>query len=168
MNQIKPSSEGCHCQVTLNDTHLFFADGFADYSPETFILNWEAQEFFNAEENIRTAGIAACGLVENVNYGQEVILTESGNTYAFNVEDLTWRDADDLPNLPVYANVMTSLQQEDGFLAIGGFDIFQAPLDTIWRFDADTYSWSLLEERLETPRIFSFAVEVPDSFLNCE
>jgi len=160
-----PTPKGCHCQVTVNSTHLFITGGFVTPNPETFFLNIETGEYTILEENSIAFGVSACGLVDNPNGVQEIILTESGRSFAFSLDDLSWRDA---PEKPINGNFMTSLQLSDGFLAISGLSLLGGRLEEIYKFDSKSYSWIELGEKVQIPRIFSSAAFVPNSFLNCQ
>jgi hypothetical protein len=64
---------------------------------------------------------------------------------------------------------MTNVQQENGFLAVGGFDqVSESYLNTIFRFDQSTYEWVMKGERLKIGRRYVSAVAVTDDFLQCQ
>jgi len=62
-----PSMKLGHCQVTINETMVFFSGGFM--SQETFLLNWESDEWILLENLPLSLEWVACGLLNNPMYG---------------------------------------------------------------------------------------------------
>jgi len=76
------------------------------------------------------------------------------------------------PSLPV-DNIRTQggVNIDGGILSIGGYEdnLLNQQVDVIYKFDQETYEWSLLEERLKIPRGGKFGVvALPDEFLHCQ
>jgi len=63
-----PYEKDRHCQVTINDTHVFITDGYLN-EPETFILDWQRQTWTVVDELPATLGDATCGLLNNPDLG---------------------------------------------------------------------------------------------------
>ena len=69
-------------------------------------------------------------------------------TQIFSVDDNAWRVG---PYFPEHAVLMTAVQDGRGsFLLVGGYieDDVLTNIDTLYRFDGDTYEFVLLEPRL--------------------
>jgi len=64
-----PITKTKHCQLTLNETHIFFAGG---NTLSTFILNWPEQEWILLGNTLGGNSLqsAACGLLKNADLGQ--------------------------------------------------------------------------------------------------
>ena len=95
-----------------------------------------------------------CGRVTNPSTGATEIVAITGynngkTTEIYSLEDNAWRQG---PDFPEAAHTVSVVQDgRNSFYAIGGLiqetdpDIY---LDTIYRFDEDTYEFVLLEQRL--------------------
>jgi len=156
-----PFEKWNHCQLTLNSTHIFFTGG---YGYSTFMLNWPRQEWIFLDDAPRSDTDPACGFVKTPSLGQEVIVAFETRSYIFSLADLEWRDG---PLLPEDLSDFTNAQLNNGFLAIGGFNSDNQEVDTIYRFDPNSYDWVLEPSRLAIPRRRAEAVAVPDDFLAC-
>ncbi len=172
------------CQVTLNDTHVFLADGYNGY---TYILNWdeeswEIQVYFNVglctlgyatlpiathfpfkENMLYTGSWPSCGLIQNPDNGAEVVVAGYGQTQIFNLRSLSWRDG--LVETP-YFYAAREAQLLDTFLVVGG-RTSSIYLDTIYEFDNLNYRWILRDQRLSFPREGAGVVPVPDDVVTC-
>jgi len=150
-----------HCQLTLNSTHVFLVTGDKD----TFTLNWETQEYVFYEKTFIEMPSSACGLLNNDNYGSEVLIASRAYSYIFSLTDHTWRDGPKLPEEPVGP---VSAPAPYGFVSIGGFlgDFLLAD-DSVYNFDEDLYEWALQKAELKIARFQAAAVAVPENFLNC-
>jgi len=67
-----PTEKQGHCQVTLNDTHLFISGGYD--SPETFILDVKRRSFTFLDNLPRGIYSGACGLLNHPVNGQGITL----------------------------------------------------------------------------------------------
>ena len=96
----------------------------------------------------------SCGLVTNPATGEKEIVAVSGDqdntpTEIYNIEENTWRPGPPLPDGPSFARI--AQDGRNSFFVLGGRidstnpDLF---LDTIYRFDEDTYDFVLLDQRL--------------------
>jgi len=63
-----PNSKYGHCQITLNDTHLFLAAG-VDAS-ETFIMDVGSRHYTELDNLPRDVAYGACGLLNHPVNGQ--------------------------------------------------------------------------------------------------
>ncbi len=66
----------------------------------------------------------------------------------YNTETRLWRDG---PPLPRPIGYMSSVQYEDTFILVGGYDDIDW-LDTIYQYDRNLETWILRPERLSTPK----------------
>jgi len=155
-----PARKDGHCQVTVNSTHIFVT-GYP--TTDTFLLDWQQQKWTVLKDIPRLMYSPACGLLENPEYGPEVLVTVEDFAFIFSLTDLEWRLGSSLPE-PF--SDLAYAQVRDGFLAIGGFGVFE-PSDKIYKFKESSYKWVLERSRLEVPRVIPAAVGVPDDFLNC-
>jgi len=158
-----PEGRNGHCQITLNDTHVFIAGGDV---ASTIVLDLPAQEWISLEDLPKAeAFFPACGLVNTQEFGQEVVLAKEDFSYIFSLSDLEWKDG---PTLPVYRDNLSAAQLEDGFLAIGGWDDRPETVDTVYKFDAEAYDWILMEDyALNVSRSHTSPVAIPDGFFAC-
>ncbi len=82
----------------------------------------------------------------------------------YNTGTGVWREG---PPLPDAFDDMASVQYEDTFLVIGGFDGSSTRLDTIYQYDPNSESWVLRPERLASPRGAMGAVLTGPPLANC-
>ncbi len=148
-----------HCQLTLNETHVFFGGNYGG----TYLLDWPNQEWITLP-CFEAPWSPSCGLIQNADGGQEIVVSGDGETYIFSMQDLSWRDGP--PLLPKF-NFAASTQVGDTFVIVGGFDDFGDHLDTIYMFDNVNYDWILMEQRLDVARMSPAVVTVPRDFINC-
>jgi len=59
-----PALKFGHCQITINDTHVFFAGGDYDQN-EAFILNWVTGEWTMLDDLSGMDNHGACGIFNN-------------------------------------------------------------------------------------------------------
>jgi len=156
-----PQGRACHCQVTVNSTHVFFTGN----TPSTTMLNWETQDWSHLEDNIIDASYAACGLIDTPDFGAEIVVADRDEAAIFSLRDLAWKEG---PSLPIFVDEPASVQLSNAILAVGGFDREGNALNTVYKFDPDSFSWSLQDVSLSVPRYYATAVAVPDSFLSCQ
>jgi len=149
-----------HCQVTINATHVFFANG----GSATFVLDWETQEYAIFDNIPTSKEYGSCGVINNVAHGMEVLVADETSSYIFSFTDLEWRDG---PKLPLSTVDSFSVPLDGGFLSMGGKQA-GSYFATIYKFDENQYNWLVEAVQLETPRQYAAAVAVPDSFLNCK
>ena len=97
-------------------------------------------------------GYHACGLVTSPTSGVKEIVVLSGlpdntETEIYNIEEDAWRPGPPFPNGPSYAHI--AQDRRNSFFVFGG-TMYSADLyvDTIYRFDEDTYDFVLLDQRL--------------------
>jgi len=154
-----PASKRAHCQVSINATHIFFANG----GTTTFLLNWYTQEYDILDRIPNSKEYGSCGVINNADHGLEVLLVDESSSYIYSIDDREWRDG---PKLPQSTVDSFPVQLDDGFLSMGG-KLGSSYHATIYKFDENAYDWLVEPVRLETPRQFAAAVTVPDTFLNC-
>ncbi len=149
------------CQLTVNSTHVFFAD------PETggtFLLDWFSQTWTELAPMTPNKIYPHCGLINNDENGKEVVIAENGVTEIFNLNDMAWRTG---PSLPAFNRAVTA-QLPETFLVVGGYsDSADEYLDTIYEFDQNNYEWVLMSQRLQEPKDYPGVVLVPDDFVTC-
>jgi len=155
-----PDVKNLHCQLTLNSTHIFIG-GY----PRTaaFLLDWSTQEYEEVAGIPNELPYVVCGLIENEENGQEIVVARLLYSFILNLATLEWRDGPKLP-IPIYG--APTVQTNDGFLALGGWD-GEYLVDTIQRFDGERYEWTVLQTREEVAKSYAAAVPVPDDFLKC-
>jgi len=159
-----PEDHEYHCQLTLDDEYIFLGGNFL--SSATYLLNWRTQEYIPLEEAPWALFYPACGLLNNAFNGPEILVASGDDAFIFSLTDLTWRDASDLP-LRVHS--IEGVKVDGGVLALGGeVNYGETTLDTIYKFEEETYEWTLLDQTLETPRYYAGVVAVPDEFVNCQ
>jgi len=154
-----PFSKDHHCQLTVNSTHVFLLGGGAF----PYLLNWETKEFTVLEVMPVSQTFPACGVLNNENYGTEILMAQQDVSFVFSFEDLKWREGPKIPDKRYYP---ASVPTKNGFLAIGG-NIDDESLTSIYKFDDQLYKWISQSARLQIGRKISVAVTVSDDFANC-
>ncbi len=150
-----------HCQLTINSTHVFFAE---DNNKPAYLLDWTTQSWTELPNMNEDRDWPSCGLINNPENGLEVVIVEDGTTEIFNLNDLTWRSG---PSVTEF-DEGSYAQIGDTFVVVGGQDYYGDALDTIYKFDHLNYEWILLDQRLQTPReSYPGVVAVPDEFVTC-
>ncbi len=76
------------------------------------------------------------------------------HTEIYNTATREWRDG---PPLPQTFRYMSSVQYEDTFLLVGGFN-GEEWIDTIYQYNQTSQTWILREERLSAPKARGAAV----------
>jgi len=74
---ILPFEKEGHCQVTINDTHVFFTAGTKGNGGETFLLDWTTKEFTILPIIPDNLPNAACGLLKDPLEGPGMLLNPS-------------------------------------------------------------------------------------------
>jgi len=153
-----PVPKSHHCQVTIDDENIFIGDG-----TESFLLNINTQ-LYTPIDHSPTYPNGACGLVNNAEHGEAILMSNGHYSYAFSLTNLSWTTA---PLLGEHVSLshQSSVQLENGFLSIGG--VGQAGLyNDVDRFDGASYEW-FKEKDLLRHRRGAAAVALPDDYLNC-
>ncbi len=148
-----------HCQLTINSSHIFFADC---EDRLTYLLDWDTQKWTQLEsmKEFRD-NYCGCGLIYNDIMGQEVVVAGYGTSEIFNLNDMSWRDGPELP----YGRGYASAQLANTFALVGGYE--EDYLDKIYLFHQDNYEFVTKTQRLEHPRRYAGSVAVPDAMVNC-
>jgi len=150
-----------HCQITINATHVFIAGG----SKRTILFDWTRQQWIFLEDCPYSLSYATCGLLNNPNIGPEVLIASGSRSYLFSFQNLTWREAPQLPLIQTYT--ATNVHGCKGVLAVGG-RVSNKVIDSIYRFSEERYEWIMEGAHLETPREMATSLVVPDDFLDCQ
>ncbi len=153
-----------HCQLTINSTHVFFADTFD--TGNAFLLNWYEQTWTELPPMTVDREHMSCGLINNPENGIEVVIVEDGVTEIFNIRDEEWRTV----STTVESFEEASYAQiGDTFVVVGGYSNDESDYsDKIYKFDHINYEWILMTQRLHVPRsTYPGVVAVPDEFVNC-
>ncbi len=150
-----------HCQITVNATHVFFADC---ETLSTYLLDWDLQEWVQLDSmSTYRNNYCGCGLINNENMGKEVVVAGYGTSEIFNMATMTWRAGPNLPDGNGYASV----QLTNTFLLVGGQEQAAVYSDKIYIFDEDAYVFNLKSQTMQYPRRDAAAVVVPDDFVDC-
>jgi len=152
-----------HCQVTVNDTHVFFTEG---QSQDTFMFDWETQEWTFLESIPTDRPLAACGMINNPDIGPEILVvtTRDFSTYIFNLANQQWRQG---PPCPVYLEHPSYATLEDGLLVAGGSNFTEVYPKMIYKFSSASYEWSIFDDEFEVARDSGVGVAVSEEFLRC-
>ncbi len=160
-----PETMTMFCQLTLNYTHVFFADGGNDYS---YLLDWYAKTWTPLPPMPLSFSYPSCGLINNPENGIEAVLQGGTSSLIFNFNDEAWRDGPEFRD----ADGAGYAQLTDTFVVLGGYgkvgEVNEDPLDTIFIFDHLNYEWILMDQKLRVPRVgYPGVVPVPDNFVSC-
>jgi len=152
-----------HCQLTINDTHIFIG-GY----PGNGAMLFEARTGeFTFADNMRGILPPACGFLNGI-FGEEILLIASTTSQILNLNSLAWRAG---PSISQDLEDLAYAQVSGGFVTIGGLDNFDdsrfTTTDNIYKCDENTYKWTLLEQKLTIARSKAAAVAVPPDFLTC-
>ena len=126
-----------HCQLTINDTHVFLADMTRGFSP--YILDWEEKEYQELRHKLPdyTRYSPACGLLSPDGYAQSIVIAGDGTSDILSLDTMTWSTG---PDLPINHERMTSVQLSDTFALVGGYNENTEMLeDSILIFDPIAY-----------------------------
>ncbi len=175
-------------QVSLNDTHVFFANG---KSGNAFILNYPYHEWIQLDSMTQHLGddydaYISCGKVTSDSEGTEIVLAGYGMSEIFNLNSMTWRPGQRMQRkqfqcqnynlrLPVFAAVLPAMERyasaqvsSESFVLVGGYDDETSVYsDSILQFDPATYTMVELEQKLIVNRRGAGALAVPNEFLPC-
>ena len=80
----------------------------------------------------------------------------------YNLESDSWRAGTELD-----IALAASVEFEDSFLLIGGFEDGPVEMNTIYQYDATNDFWILRPERLELARDTALAILVDDTVATC-
>ncbi len=152
-----------HCQLTLNETHVFFAD--PDPLGPSYLLNWPEQTWTELPEMENYFTKPGCGLIHNPTRGLEAVVAAFRRSEIFNFYNQTWRAE---PTPPDFQHPGFT-QLGDTFVVVGGYSIRNnTDLDTIYKFDNINYDWVQLAQHLQIATAdYPGVTTVPDSFVNC-
>jgi len=164
---ILPVGMSDHCQLTLNNTHVFFTEG--EYG-DTFMYNWDTQEWIILESLPKPSySFGACGLLNHPEFGPEILALQRDYSlqrdfsFVYNLADGQWRDGPEPPfsiDEPSYATI------EDGLVVAAASNNPNLFPREVYKISSD-YEWSKLEEELEVARDFSVGIPVSEEFLKC-
>ncbi len=152
-----------HCQLTINSTHVFFADTWN--TRRAFLLDWYSQTWTELPPMTVERLYMSCGVINNPENGIEAVIVEGGVTEIFNFRDETWRIG---PTVEVFGDAGFA-QVGDTFVVVGGYSFDETnESDKIYKFDHINYEWILMSQRLQVPRReYPGVVAVPDDFVTC-
>ncbi len=149
------------CQLTINSTHVFFADTVD--TGNAFLLDWNEETWTFLPPMTVNRYYMSCGLINNPENGIEAVIVQDGVTEIFNFRDEEWKTGPTVESF-VFAGYA---QLGDTFVVVGGHDD-SGPLNTIYKFDHINYNWILMSQQLRLPRDeYPGVVAVPDDFVTC-
>ncbi len=152
-----------HCQLTINSTHVFFADTHA--TGNAFLLDWNSQTWKELPPMTVDREHMSCGLINNPENGIEAVIVEDGTTEIFNFREEAWRTG---PTVSREFDLAGFAQIGHTFVVVGGRTYAGDTIDTIYKFDHINYDWILMSQRLQVPRdIYPGVVAAPDEFVTC-
>jgi len=96
---------------------------------------------------------------------KEVVVAHNELSVIFSFDSKAWRLG---PPANGIFDYVESVQLEDTFVVIGG-SASELPyaVDTIYKFNTESYEFDLLEQRLSRARMYTTAIAVPDDFAIC-
>ncbi len=151
-----------HCQLTINSTHVFFAD--TRHTGKAYLLDWYKQSWTELPRMTVDRKYMSCGLINNPENGIEVVIVEDGTTEIFNLRDEEWKTGPTLESFDMagYAQIGNT------FVVVGGENDAGVTIGTIYKFDNINYDWILMSQQLKVPRHgYPGVVAVPDGFVTC-
>jgi len=173
-----PKPKHHHCQVTIDDTHVFFTAGL--HSDDTFILDFATGQWTFLDDIPLSMEGSGCGLLNNPVNGPgkmctrvdqvaqvslEIMLPSHEVSYIFSLRDREWRQG---PEMPESVSRFESVQLDDGFMVVGGLNGDDQRSSFITQTMDSNYNWNVnLEGLSDESRTYSSSVNVPNDFLNC-
>jgi len=157
-----PKVKDSHCQVTVDDNHIFITAGGTQ---DTYMLNWEEQTYAILDYIPEPAmDYTVCGLINNFIEGPEVLVAVKEKSYIYSLANSSWKDG---PPLPESISDLSRAHPTKGVAAIGGV-IGGDFSSKVYVFDDQAYEWKLQEQELKVARKGAAAIAVPDYFLQCK
>ncbi len=150
-----PQQMNQHCQLTVNSTHVFFADNF---NSPSYLLNRYEGTWMELPPMNERREYQICGLINNPENGLEAVVYEDGVTEIFNLNDLTWRYGPPLRLLERSGYT----QLTDTFVIVGGFGMYSADPDEMDYLDTGARQRD--ENQLKTvilPKNMPLSVKLP-------
>jgi len=86
-----PEGFSDHCQLTVNEKFIFFSG--SAHKRDTFLLNWETQEYIQLDKIPEEVNYPACGILNNPFEGLEFLVATGADAFIFSLKDLSWREA---------------------------------------------------------------------------
>ncbi len=164
-----PETMQYHCQVTINDTHVFVSDIDLLYgsSGGTYLLNWEDKTWAQLETLRNLKDRPACGLARSESKGVEIVVVGDGESEIFSLESMSWRSG---PDQSFPTSVLTAAQLRKTFLVVGGSaGDSNETVRKVYEYDPEEETFVLLEQELEVSRSEAAAVAIPEnSIVNCQ
>ncbi len=160
-----PESMYGHCQVSINETHVFFADGV---NGTAYILDWSTKEYSLLEDipGNPNKDYITCGAIYNNLNGQEIVIVSRGSSSIFNVLNMTWRQG---PDVEIEFVMASAAQLGSTFVVVGGCspeDEFEN-FDSVFVFDAVNYEFVLSDVKLDVAVRSAGVVALPDDYVRC-
>ncbi len=151
-----------HCQATVNNTHVFFANTASGSTGETYLLNWQTKEWTQLANFERMRSMSACGVAHSQEKGTEIIVTSSGASDIFSINTMQWRTGPAIQETSsLYAHAIA--QFSSTFMIIGGY----ADGKELLKYNQATETFEVQPQVLKLPRGYTAAVPVPDSMVEC-
>lgn len=160
-----------HCVVALDGDDLFVTGGITSSgrSGKSFLYHSDTMEWEVLQDIPTPRNDMACAMVHNSAGEQEIIA--AGGDYVetveiYNLQSGQWRTGNPFPDNGIFDATVVPL--EESFLLVGGYDGYPLTLDTIYKYNKDNDTWSLLETRLPSPAEKPIALLVDiDIFPSC-
>ena len=169
-----PAAKVEHCLVALGGGDLFVTGGLSlEPSEKTYIFSSTSREWVEVADMPTGRYTLMCGLIETG--GKQEVVAAGGFYFQYfdvveiySVDDNSWRTGHPLPR-NIYGAFTVPYQ--DSFLMVGGGSDTPSIgfLDTIYKYEADTDSWVLLDQKLSRQLIWTMAMMVDaDIFPSCQ
>ncbi len=156
-----PRTMSAHCQLTINSTHIFFAE--PDGLPN-FLMKWPDQTWTELPAMTNNMEFPSCGLINSPTNGTEIVVVEASKVEIFNFESMAWRSGADAP----YFKEAGFTQLSDTFVVVGGIGSGNGQyLNSIYKFDNIEYDWDLIGQLQTAAGGYPGVFTLPDSFVTC-
>ena len=161
-----PYSPDRACAVRVNSTHFVFLGGDPNFG-KAYLVEPEGWTWTPLPESVYPRQSSACALVGNKVYvvgGSEFFAAQS--VEVLNLDSLEWSFG---PMIPGAGSIQGAsvVQEESGFLVVGGADISFFEKDTTYEFNGEDRTWRLMDKRLGVERSYAAVVKVPKDMGQC-
>ncbi len=163
-----------HCQITINNTHVFFADTLT--SLNTYLLNWGTKVFTSISQIPNNRSRNVCGLTWSQSRGEEIVVVGNempdagvATSDIFSLSTMSWRQG---PNLSFNMEAMASAQIGYTFAFSGGCNEGNVWSDVtlgekVVKYDPEEDAFTVLNVTLKDRRCAHSMVSVPSTLVSC-
>jgi hypothetical protein len=157
-----PEGKHLHCTAVSRNGNIFVAGGYG--SKSCFLYENEKNQWKKCPDMMKYKHSAMCGVVKRAESGMEEIIMVGGyNEYTYqctveiySLDKSEWRSGNPFPHQISCATVVS---YGNSFLLVGGI-CYGPYLSTIYRYNPEEDSWTLLDGRMKNGKCSAIAMLV--------